>query len=269
MGEDMESEPDALREERDGVLIVTFNRPRKLNAINHEIRAVLSQAVDDLRDRADLRVLLIRSTGRYFTAGVDISNSTMANPDRVLAKTMTEYRRDYRRPLHMLHDEMEEIEKPIVVAIQGVCLGLGVEMSASADFRLASENARFGLPEIDLGVIAGSGGVSRFTRLCGIGWSKWLSMAGEQIDARTAQIAGFVQAVYPEETFEDEVWAFCQRLMSRPAEVQGAAKLAVELCYDLDRNSGRRIERLVNTPLAMRDNSALVAKVMNRKKPTS
>ena len=75
-----------------------------------------------------------------------------------------------------------------------------------------------------------------------------------------------MQAIYPEETFEDEVWAFCQRLQTRPAEVQGAAKLAVELCYDLDRNSARRVERLVNTPLAMRDNSALVAKVMNRKK---
>lgn len=262
----MEDAPHALREERDGVVIITFNRPRKLNAISHEMRAVLAHAVEDLRDRADLRVLLIRSTGAYFTAGVDISNSTMANPERTLSKTMTEYRRDYRRPLHMLHDEMEEVEKPIVVAIQGVCLGLGVELSGSADFRLASENARFGLPEIDLGVIAGSGGVSRFTRLCGIGWSKWLNMAGEQIDARTAQIAGFIQAIYPAETFDEEVWAFCQRLISRPAEVQGAAKLAIDLCYDLDRNSGRRIERLVNTPLAMRDNSALVGKVMNRKR---
>jgi enoyl-CoA hydratase len=257
-------EQDVLREDRDGVAIVTFNRPRKLNAINGEMRAAIAEAAADLRDRADLRVLLIRSTGPYFTAGVDITGTTMANPDRNQAKTMVEYRRDYRRP-HLVLDELEEIEKPVVVAIQGTCLGLGVELSGSADFRLASERARFGLPEIDLGVIAGSGGVSRFTRLCGIGWSKWLNMAGEQIDARTAQIAGFVQAVYPEESFEEEVWAFCQRLQTRPAEVQAAAKLAVELCYDLDRNSGRRIERLVNTPLSMRDNSALVAAVMNRK----
>ena len=264
----MSQAPVVLREDRDGVAIVTFNRPDKLNALNIEMRTAVAQAVDDLRDRDDLRVLLIRSTGRYFSAGVDISNSSMANPGRALAKTMVEYRRDYRRPWHLVHDEMEEIEKPVVVAIQGVCLGLGVELSGSADFRLASENARFGLPEIDLGVIAGSGGTSRFTRLCGIGWSKWLSVAGEQIDARTALIAGFVQAVYPQETFEDEVWAFCQRLQTRPAEVQGAAKLAVELCYDLDRNSARRVERLVNTPLALRDNSALVAKVMNRRKKT-
>jgi enoyl-CoA hydratase len=255
-----------LREDRDGVAIVTFNRPKKLNAINKEMLAVVIQAVDDLRERDDLRVLLIKSTGPYFTAGFDIFANKLGDPERHAGQTMTGYRRDYRRPLHMLHDEMEEIEKPIVMAIQGVCLGLGVEMSGSADFRLASENARFGLPEIDIGVIAGSGGTSRFTRLCGIGWSKWLSVAGEQIDARTAQIAGFVQAVYPAETFEDEVWAFCQRLISRPAEVQGVAKLAVELCYDLDRNSARRVERIVNTPLSMRDNRALIRNVMDRKK---
>jgi enoyl-CoA hydratase len=259
---------DALREDRDGVAIVTFNRPKKLNAINAEMRAVLAEAVYDLRDRADLRVLLIRSTGPYFTAGVDLFGSNLTEPEKSMTKTMVEYRRDYRVPMHMVHDEMEEIEKPVVVAIQGICLGLGVELSGSADFRLASENARFGLPEIDIGVIAGSGGTSRFTRLCGVGWSKWLSVAGEQIDARTAQIAGFVQAIYPADTFEDEVWAFCQRLMTRPAEVQGVAKLAVELCYDLDRNSARRVERIVNTPLVMRDNTALVAKVMNRKKPS-
>jgi len=257
---------DILREEKDGVIILTFNRPRKLNAVNRHMREVIAQAVEDLRDRRDLRILLIKSTGAYFTAGVDIRENGMSDGTQGVDQTMAEYRRDYRRPLHMLHDEMEEVEKPIVMAIQGVCLGLGVEMSGSADFRLASENARFGLPEIDIGVIAGSGGTSRFTRLCGIGWSKWLNMAGEQIDARTAQIAGFVQAVYPADTFDDEVWAFCQRLLSRPEEVQAASKLAVELAYDLDRNSARRVERIVNGPLVMRDNSALVDKVLNKNK---
>jgi enoyl-CoA hydratase/carnithine racemase len=254
---------DALREDRDGVAIVTFNRPQKLNAINLEMRQVLTEAVDDLREREDLRVLLIRSTGPYFSAGVDIGGGGHGGPDQ---RTMIARRRDHRRPLHTLLDEIEEIEKPVVMAIQGVCLGLGVELSGSADFRLASTNARFGLPEINIGVIAGSGGTSRFTRLCGVGWSKWLNMAGEQIDADTARIAGFVQAVYPAETFEDEVWAFCQRLMSRPAEVQAVAKLAVELCYDLDRGNGRRVERIANTPLMMRDNSDLRAKALSRGK---
>lgn len=257
---------EALREDRDGVAIVTLNRPKKLNAINNAMKAVIFGAVDDLRDRRDLRALLIRARGRFFTAGIDVSETALGDSAESDDRSASEVRRDYRRDLHIFLDEMEAVEKPIVMAIHAPCLGVGVEMAGAVDFRLAAESARFGLPEIDLGVIAGSGGVSRFTRLCGVGWSKWLNVAGEQIDARTAQMAGFVQAVYPDETFDEEVWAFCQRLISRPAEVQAAAKLAVELCKDLDRSQARHVERIVNTPLMMADNTALVDKVMNRGK---
>ena len=257
---------DALREDREGVAIVTLNRPDKLNAINIDMRNVIFDAVDDLRERRDLRVLLIRSTGRYFTAGVDISGGLGSGADDTDEEQLGSLvRKDYRRGLHVFLDEMEAVEKPIVMAIHAPCLGIGVEMAGAVDFRLASESAQFGLPEIDIGVLAGSGGISRFTRLCGVGWSKWLNMAGERIDARTAQIAGFVQAIYPDETFEEEVWAFCQRLMSRPPEVQAAAKIAIELCKDLDKAQGRHVERLVNTPFMMRDNSDLVDKVMNHR----
>jgi enoyl-CoA hydratase len=256
------AQPLVLREDREGIVTLTLNRPDKLNAINQDMRESIRLAVEDLRDDASLRVLLIKANGRFFTAGADVSG--MGAPDGP-APTMPEVRRDYRKT-HLLHDEMEALEKPIVMAIQGPCLGLGVELAGSCDFRLASENARFGLPEVNLGFIAGSGGTSRFTRLCGIGWAKWLSMAGEQLDARTAQIAGFVQAVYPADSFDAEVWAFCQRLVSRPGDVQGVAKLAIELCYDLDREGARHVERIVNTPLMMRDNSALIAKAMSRSK---
>lgn len=257
---------DALREDRDGVAIVTLNRPKKLNAINNAMKATIFGAVDDLRERRDLRALLIRARGRFFTAGIDVGDTGLGDSGESDDRSASEVRRDYRRDLHIFLDEMEAVEKPIVMAIHAPCLGVGVEIAGAVDFRLAAESARFGLPEIDLGVMAGSGGVSRFTRLCGVSWSKWLNVAGEQIDAHTAQMAGFVQAVYPDETFEEEVWAFCQRLISRPPEVQAAAKLAVELCKDLDRTQARHVERLVNTPFMMADNTELVDKVMNRGK---
>ena len=114
-------------------------------------------------------------------------------------------------------------------------------------------------------VSRGRGGVSRLSRLCGSGWSKWLSVAGEKIDADTARIAGFVQAVYPREGFEEKVLEFCRRLAGRPAEAQGAAKLAVELAWDLDRTQARNVERLVNTPLMLRDNSEHVKKAFGKK----
>ena len=258
---------DALREDREGVAIVTLNRPGKLNALNMAMRQVIFDAVDDLRDNDDLRVLLIQAKGRYFTAGVDIAREGPSGETPVAAgQSGIKTRRDYRA-MHRYLDEMEAVEKPIVMAIQGPCLGLGVEMAGAVDFRLASESAAFGLPEIRIGVVAGSGGISRFTRLCGVGWSKWLNMAGETLDARTALIAGFVQAVYPDDVFEEKVWDFCRRLTTLPAEVQGAAKLAIELCKDLDRQQGRNVERLVNTPFLMSDRSDLVRSRLRRDKP--
>jgi enoyl-CoA hydratase len=253
--------PYARREDRDGVAVVTLDRPDKLNAINIAMRETIFQAVDDLREREDLKVLLIRAEGRYFTAGIDIIEHHEVTPKN---RTMQRFRRDYRRNIHQFIDEMESVEKPVVMAIQGPCLGLGLEMSGAVDFRLASENASFGLPEVEIGTIAGSGGTSRITRLCGVGWAKWLGM-GERMNADEARIAGLVQKVWPMDKFEEEVWAFCQRLANRPSDVLGVVKLAVELCYDLDRTGGRHVERIANTPLILRDNSALVEKVMRKK----
>jgi enoyl-CoA hydratase/carnithine racemase len=251
------------REDRDGVIICTLDREDKLNAISVAMRETIFKAVDDLRDNPALRVLLIQAKGKYFTSGIDVvEHFKLRDPNR----TMMQFRRDYRRRIHMFFDEMEQVEKPVVMAIQGPCLGLGLEMAGAVDFRLASEDAQFGLPEIDIGMIAGSGGTSRITRLCGVGWSKWMGMAGEKIDARTAMMAGLVQAVWPRETFADQVWAFCRRLVDKPADVMGVSKLAVDLCHDLDRHGGRDVERIANTPLALRDNSALVEKVMRKKR---
>lgn len=242
---------DILREERDGILALSLNRPAKRNAMTIAMRQVIFDAVDELRDRDDLRVLLLRANGAFFTAGIDIIEHQRHFPH---TRSMQEFRRDYRRNIHRYLDEMELVEKPVVMAINGPCLGLGVEMAAAVDFRLASTAARFALPEVDLGVIAGSGGTSRIVRLCGVGWAKWLGMAGEEMDAQTALTAGLVQAVWSVEEFEERAWDFCQRLASKDPDAQGVAKLAIDLCKDLDRDGGRTVERIANTPLALRDN---------------
>ena len=246
---------DILREDRDGIIVLTLNRPAKRNAMTIAMRQVVFDAIDDLRDRDDLRVLLLRSGNAIFTAGIDIVEHSQQFPN---TRTMQAFRRDYRRNIHRFFDEMEMVEKPVVMAINGPCLGIGLEMAGAADFRLASTEARFGLPEVDLGMIAGSGGTSRIVRLCGVGWAKWLGMAGEPMDAETARMAGLVQAVWQPGEFEEQVWAFCQRLAAKDADAVGVAKLAIDLCKDLDRQGGRTVERIANTPLALRDNSARI-----------
>lgn len=245
---------DIIREERDGVIVVTLARPLKRNAMTIAMREVLFGAVDDLRDRDDLRVLLIRAEGPVFTAGLDIKEHHERFP---ATRGMQEFRRDYRRNIHRYLDEMEAVEKPVVMAIDGMCLGLGLEMAGAVDFRLASTRASFGLPEVDMGIIAGSGGTSRIVRLCGVGWAKWLGMAGERMDAETALKAGLVQAVWDTERFDEQVMDFCLRLAGKSADAVGVAKLAIDLCADLDRAGGRNVERLVNTPLILDSNRRL------------
>lgn len=256
MTDNLLREEDILREDRDGLIILTLNRPAKRNAMTIAMRQVIFDAIDDLRDRDDLRVLLLRSNSAFFTAGIDIVEHAEHFPN---TRSMQTFRRDYRRNIHRFFDEMEMVEKPVVMAIGGPCLGIGLEMAGAVDFRLASTEARFGLPEVDLGMIAGSGGTSRIVRLCGVGWAKWLGMAGEQMDARTALMAGLVQAVWEPHEFEDQVSAFCQRLAGKDLDAVGVAKLAIDLCKDLDRQGARTVERIANTPLALRDNSARIA----------
>lgn len=232
--------------EADGVLTVTFDRQDKLNAISPQMTALLWDAARALADRDDIRVLVIRALGPYFTAGIDIG----AIDDS--ARTPSKYRRDYREH-HLLYDEFEAIEKPIVLAAQGHCLGAGVEMAGSCDFRLASADATFRLPEIDLAVIAGSGGTSRLTRLLGPHWAKWLAMAGQPVDADRALMMGLVHDVYPSSDFHDRVHEFARKLVALPREALGVAKLAIDICANTDPATARNVERLANTALVFGD----------------
>ncbi|MEJ7935516.1 enoyl-CoA hydratase/isomerase family protein [Sphingobium sp. AN558] len=230
--------------ENDGVIHVAFNRPEKYNALSMEMLDGLRDATARLRDRDDLRVMLLTANGKYFSAGVDL-NGGLA-PDTSI-ESPSAFRRWYRQgagSLHGLGDEWEAIEKPIVVAFQGPCLGGALELSLCADFRLASTDARFGLPEISFGALPGSGGTSRLVRLAGPHWARWLVLANRQIDAERALAIGIVHDVIGQEELIDNALAFCQSLKALPPEAFGAGKLAIELAADLDRSQARNVERL-------------------------
>lgn len=236
-------EEQIRRVDADGIITLTFTRDHKLNSVTNEMLDVIREAVADLADDPAQRALLIMAEGRYFTAGKDISQ-IVAQPESGVA-----LRRGYRQ-LHELFDEMERIEKPIILAAQGPCLGLGVEMGSSCDFRFASERATFGLPEIPiLAVIPGSGGISRFTRLVGPHWARWVAMAGENVDAQLALTMGFVHRVLPEEGFHDAVSAWVRKLVGLSPEALGLAKIAIDVGHDADRRTSRHVDRLANTTL--------------------
>jgi enoyl-CoA hydratase/carnithine racemase len=194
--------------------------------------------------------MVITAEGPYFTAGLDLSSmggTRPGNPETEHLHPGWNFRRNYRSH-HLLYDELEAIEKPIVLAAQGICLGAGVEMGMSCDFRFCTPNAEFGLPEVRLGALAGSGGTSRLTRMVGPAWAKWMAMAGMRVGAEQAKAIGLVHDVFPEETFLDDVYAFCRTMMEIQPEVLGLAKLAVDMFADVqDRTVQRHIDRLAVT----------------------
>jgi enoyl-CoA hydratase len=240
--------PPARIAEADAILTVTLDRDEKLNAINPEITKVLREGVTAVGVRDDLRALVINADGRYFSAGIDLRAPSAANT----ARFGSEFRR-ILRDHHRLYEEIEALEKPVVLAAQGPCLGAGLEMACSCDFRFASESARFQLPEVALGMIAGSGGVSRLTRLVGPHWAKWIAMANRSVDAERALMIGLVHEVLPDDGFHERVHELVREIVQLPAEALGMSKLAIDLCEDVDRSTARNIERMANTSLAFSD----------------
>jgi enoyl-CoA hydratase/carnithine racemase len=242
----------ARRDDADGVITVTFTRDEKLNAVSPGMMDLLRHAAADLAERDDLRVLVITAAGRYFTAGLDIETLQQQHwesEDGIVRGSNV--RRRYRSQAdHDFFDELESIEKPVVLAAQGPCLGVGVELGSSCDFRLASDTAVFGLPEVaNLAVIPGSGGISRLTRLVGSHWAKWLAMACQTVDAREALAMGLVHAVYPAAEFGQRVQEFARHLAGLPGEAVGLAKLAIDTAASVDRRSARDVDRLAQSAL--------------------
>ena len=246
----MSEAPHLLVSEEDGILIATFNRPDKLNAMSSQLMQLLGDAVDRYRDTPELRVMLIRSTGRYFSSGADLrENSGSAPPVLTTGSAVRESHRNLR--MRRVWDEMEAIEKPFVVAHHARCVGGSLEMSLSCDFRLAAASASYAFPEAQFGVLPATNGVSRLVRLVGPHWARLLITANMPVDAEEARIMGLVHKIYPDETFDADVMGFCRHLAKQNAELVGASKIAIELAADLPAHQAASVERLVNSSLML------------------
>jgi enoyl-CoA hydratase len=244
----MSEAPHLLTEVVDNILIATFNRPEKLNAMSFEMVELIEQAVHRFRDSPELRVMLFKSQGRYFSAGADLKQGDGAA--RSWPEKGSEVRESHRRlPMRRIWDEMEGIEKPFVVAHHARCVGGSLEMSLSCDFRLAAASASYAFPEAKFGVLPATNGVSRLVRIIGPHWARYMIMANIPLEAHEALNAGLVHKVYPDETFADDVMGFCRHLAKQDAELVGAAKVAIELAKDLPAHQAASIERLVNSSI--------------------
>ncbi len=224
-----------LYDTQDGIAWVTLNRPDLLNAINMRMRDELWDVVQAVRDDPDVHGVIFKGAGeRAFSAGADISEFGTA-------PSYVESRRARRQ--RDLWGLILSLEKPLIAAIHGYALGAGIELPMCCDLRIASEDARLGLPEVSLGYIPSAGGTQTLPRHIPPGMAMHMILTGDPIDAQAALRHGLVQRVVPRRRLYQEAEALARTLMSRGPLALRLAKRAVLEGLDLPLAEGLALER--------------------------
>jgi enoyl-CoA hydratase len=218
----------------DGIATVSINRPKALNALNKETLNELQRAFQELENNPETRVVILTGVGhRAFVAGADI-------PEMKDMNCLAAYR--FSRLGHTTLDQIEGLRKVVIAAVNGFALGGGTEIALACDFIFAAENAKFGLPEVTLGVFPGFGGTQRLPRLIGKAKAKELIFTGAMISAEEAKGLGIVNRIFPPESLMEETRKVAQKIASNgPIAVQ-LAKTAVDKGHDIGLEAGCHLE---------------------------
>jgi enoyl-CoA hydratase/carnithine racemase len=219
----------------EGLAWITLNRAEVLNAINIQMRDELWDLVHAVRDDPDVSVVIFKGAGeRAFSAGADISEFGTA-PSYVEARRARRERD--------LWGFMLSLDKPLIAAIQGFALGAGIELPMCCDFRIASDDARMGLPEVGLGYIPSAGGTQTLPRHIPPGVARQMVLTGDPIDAQAAYRYGLVQRVVPHEMLYAEAEALARKVLAQPPGAVRLAKRAVVEGIELPLAEGLALER--------------------------
>ena len=227
--------PETILLEREGrVALLTFNRPDKLNALNEEVREDLLAALAELEADAGVGVVVLTGAGeKSFVAGADIAEFA--------GRTPLDQRHAMRPP--RIFEAMALFPKPVIAMINGFCLGGGCELALSCDLRVASEKARFGQPEINLGLIPGGGGTQRLPRLVGLGHAMRLVLTGDMIGAAEAKEIGLVELVVPHEELRAKTFELAAKIAGKSPLTLKIAKESVRASQRLAIEEGILYER--------------------------
>lgn len=216
------------------IALITVNRP-PVNALNRETIDELYQAFDELETDHEVKSILITGAGQYtFIAGADISQFTQLTPEQGLA---------LMEKGQALYDRIELFPKPVIAAVNGACLGGGNELAMACDLRIAAESARFGQPEINLGIIPGWGGTQRLPRLIGKTRALELLLTGDMIKAQDALRYGLVNKVVPDNELLAQAKNVARRLSMQPLTAMAAIKRVVREGLALPMEEALRAER--------------------------
>ncbi|HEX3023904.1 MAG TPA: enoyl-CoA hydratase-related protein [Chitinophagaceae bacterium] len=215
------------------ILIITINRPDKLNALNQQVMSDLNNVMDEVYNNPEIKSVIITGAGtKSFVAGADISEfvGLSVEQGKALAKSGQD-----------IFFKIENAPKPVVACVNGFALGGGCELAMSCHFRIASENAKFGQPEVNLGLLPGYGGTQRLTQLIGKGRALELLMSGNMIDAPTALQYGLVNYVLPQDMLLQKAKDILNAINSKAPIAVAACITAVNAVFD-DTKNGFNVE---------------------------
>ncbi|MQB00159.1 MAG: hypothetical protein GEU78_07690 [Actinobacteria bacterium] len=218
-----------------GVLVVELDRPEKRNAMRLGLREELIQLFTEIDADSQVRAAVVTGAGRAFSAGADLDELRTRTVESELSPA-GELR---RRLSHVI----ETSAKPVVAAVNGPCIGAGLELALACHIRVASTKATFGLPEVSIGVVPGSGGTQRLTRVVGVGWSMHMTLTGVPISAEQAYQIGLVTGLHQPDLLREEAIALAELLGKQPPMAYRCARDAVTRAYDVDLATGIELER--------------------------
>jgi enoyl-CoA hydratase len=232
-------------EQKGKIGIVKVTRPEALNALNETVLEELSQIFTEIEADDSVGITILTGEGRAFVAGADIAAMKQMN---------TLEGRDFMIKGQAVMNQIETTQKPVIAAVNGFALGGGCELAMACDFRFASEKAKFGQPEVGLGIIPGFGGTQRLPRLVGKGMAKLLIFSAELIGAEEALRIGLVEKVFPAEELLTETEKFAEIILSKAPIAVRAAKIAINNGLNTDLLTGVNFEGEATTaPLASED----------------
>jgi len=221
-------------EKKDSLAWITLNRPEVRNAQNDTVRAEITQALEDCRDDDDVRIIIITGAGdKAFSAGADISEFPKRAPADILKG----------KGVKRMTDLLREIPKPAIAMVNGLALGGGCELAMACDIIIASENAQFGQPEINVGVIPGAGGTQVLPRLVGEKKAKEMVFTGAFISAQEALSWGLINKVVPADKLKDAVLEMSKAMMRHSPIILKLCKLAINKSLDVPLTVGMDYER--------------------------
>ncbi|WP_206809004.1 enoyl-CoA hydratase/isomerase family protein [Paradesulfitobacterium ferrireducens] len=242
-----------------GVATITLNRP-PMNPLNSQVFRELARAIDELDADSSVKAVIITGSGeKALAAGADITEMVNLSPVEAYA---------FCQISRTAFEKIENLRKPVIAAVNGLALGGGTELTLACDFRIAADTAKFGQPEINLGIIPGAGGTQRLARLIGTSKAKELIFLGDIIDAATAEKLGLVNKVVPAALLMEEARKLAQKLASKPAIAMKMAKEAINTGINLDISSALTLEiQNFVTAFASEDRKEGMGAFMEKRKP--